>query len=359
MSELAPLLLPWFNKFGRHGLPWQKNINPYRIWISEIMLQQTQVKTVIPYYNKFIRQFPEVGALAKSDLDPVLHLWSGLGYYARARNMHRAARLVQDGFDGEFPRELETLMSLPGIGRTTAGAILALSLNRPYPVLDGNVKRVLIRYYGVYGWPGHKQVEDGLWEMAERNTARRKPAAYTQAIMDLGATVCLRSRPRCVSCPLTSGCYAFEKNQQHLLPTKKSKKPMPVRQVVFAVLENQEGEVLLEKRPAAGVWGGLWSFPEYDSSKALTTWISRNHFQKTDKLITLPKVRHTFSHFHLEITPVKTLVAEQANGVQDSDKYLWYSPLNDLEIGMAAPVKKLIERIYSTDAAPIADDPAA
>jgi len=357
MSELAPLLLPWFNKSGRHDLPWQKNINPYRVWISEIMLQQTQVKTVIPYYDKFTRQFPHVGALAESDLDSVLHLWTGLGYYARARNMHRAARWVEGRFGGEFPRELETLMSLPGVGRSTAGAILALSLNRPYPVLDGNVKRVLTRYYGVHGWPGRKQVENGLWEIAERNTARRKPAAYTQAIMDLGATVCVRSRPLCLSCPLKCGCYAFEKNQQSLLPTKKSNKPIPVRQVVFAILENQAGEVLLEKRPAAGVWGGLWSFPEYASGKALTNWIGQSHFQKLNKPIMLPKVRHTFSHFHLDITPVKTLVAEQTNAVQDNDKYLWYSPLNDLEIGMAAPVKKLIEQHYSTDTVLIDNDP--
>ncbi len=353
MSELAPLLLPWFKKFGRHDLPWQENINPYRVWVSEIMLQQTQVKTVIPYYRQFIRQFPDVVALAAADQDAVLHLWTGLGYYARARNLHHAARVVEDKFAGELPRELAALMSLPGIGRSTAGAILALSLNRPYPVLDGNVKRVLIRYYGIRGWPGGKEVQNKLWEIAERNMARRKPAAYTQAIMDLGATVCLRSRPLCLRCPLKSACYAFEKNQQPSLPAKRPKKPMPSRYVIFAILENPKAEVLLERRPATGLWGGLWSFPEHTSSSALTNWINRRHSQKIKKRVTLPTLKHTFSHFHLHITPVKIRICGPLAEVQDNANYLWYSPRNNPEIGMAAPVKKLIEQLFSKDRAPV------
>ena len=345
MTELAASLLPWFEQHGRHDLPWQQDVSPYRVWISEIMLQQTQVKTVIPYFIRFMGHFPGVDALAEASLDKVLHLWTGLGYYARARNMHRAAQVVVRDFAGRFPADLDTLMALPGIGRSTAGAILALSLDQPCPILDGNVKRVLTRFYGIHGWPGDRQVENRLWQLSERETPRRETAAYTQAIMDLGATICSRSRPRCVECPLTSNCYAFRHGEQDRLPTGKIKKPIPVRQAIFALLENEQGEILLEKRPPTGVWGGLWSFPEYKSDKELSAWIKTRCSLVSEELATLPEIRHTFSHFHLDITPVKGIIRDKADTIRDNGEYLWYSPEQGQEIGMAAPVKELIKNV--------------
>ena len=223
MPDLSAALLPWFKRHGRHDLPWQQDANPYRVWISEIMLQQTQVKTVIPYFRRFIERFPDARALADAPLDQALHLWTGLGYYARARNLHRAARIVVRDYDGSLPADPDALTALPGIGRSTAGAILSLGHGRRAPILDGNVKRALTRYYGIYGWPGRREVEKRLWELAEQETPQEDTAAYTQAIMDLGATVCTRNRPRCAECPLASGCHALRHGEQQQLPTGKTR----------------------------------------------------------------------------------------------------------------------------------------
>lgn len=342
MPELAAALLPWFELHGRHDLPWQQDVSPYRVWVSEIMLQQTQVKTVVPYFNRFVERFPDSGALAAAPLDRVLHLWTGLGYYARARNMHRAAQVIVRDFAGRLPADLDALMALPGIGRSTAGAILALGHGRRAPILDGNVKRVLTRYYGIAGWPGRKEVEKRLWELADRETPQRETAAYTQAIMDLGATVCTRSRPRCADCPLASACHAYRHGEQQHLPTGKTKKSLPVRRIIFALLENEQGEILLERRPPAGIWGGLWSFPEYRSASELTAWIKTRCSLVSEELTTLPEIRHTFSHFHLDITPVKAIIRDKADTIRDNGEFLWYSPEHGPEIGMAAPVKELI-----------------
>ena len=311
MPELAAALLPWFRQHGRHDLPWQQDASPYRVWVSEIMLQQTQVKTVIPYFIRFVERFPDAGALADAPLDRVLHLWTGLGYYARARNMHRAAQVIARDFAGRLPDDLNALVALPGIGRSTAGAIMTLGHGRRAPILDGNVKRVLARFYGIYGWPGHREVEKRLWELAGRETPQRETAAYTQAIMDLGATVCTRSGPRCADCPLASGCHAFRYGEQQLLPTGRTKTSLPVRRIFFAVLENEQGEILLEKRPPAGIWGGLWSFPEYSSDTELVDWIKTRAVLVSEALTTLPQIRHSFSHFHLDITPVKAVIPGQ------------------------------------------------
>ena len=345
MPELAAALLPWFKQHGRHDLPWQQDVSPYRVWVSEIMLQQTQVNTVIPYFIRFVERFPDAGALADASLDRVLHLWTGLGYYARARNMHRAAQVICRDFADRLPDDLNALMALPGIGRSTAGAILALGHGRCAPILDGNVKRVLARFYGIYGWPGHKRVEKHLWELAEQETPQREAAAYTQAIMDLGATVCTRPRPRCADCPLAPGCHAFRHGEQQRLPTGRTKNSLPVRQVIFALLENEQGEILLEKRPPAGVWGGLWSLPEYRSREELSDWIKTRASLVSDELSTLPQIRHSFSHFHLDITPVKGMIRDKADTIGDNEAYLWYAPERAPEIGMAAPVKALMKKV--------------
>ena len=345
MPELAAALLPWFKRHGRHDLPWQQDTDPYRVWVSEIMLQQTQVKTVIPYFVRFVERFPDACALAVAPLDQVLHLWTGLGYYARARNLHRAAQIIVRDFDGELPADLHTLMGLPGIGRSTAGAILTLGHGRRAPILDGNVKRVLTRFYGIYGWPGRREVEKRLWELAERETPQQETADYTQAVMDLGATVCTRSRPRCADCPLASGCHALRHGEQQQLPTGKTRNSLPVRKVVFALLQNEQGEILLEKRPPAGIWGGLWSFPEYRSGTELADWIEARAVLVSESLTTLPQIRHSFSHYHLDITPVKAVIRDKADTIRDNEAYLWYTPGHGQEIGMAAPVKALMKQV--------------
>lgn len=314
------------------------------MWVSEIMLQQTQVKTVIPYYERFMQRFPDVATLAAAPVDEVLHLWSGLGYYARGRNLHKAARLIMSDFGGVFPDEIDMLMSLPGIGRSTAGAVLALGLQQVHPILDGNVKRVLTRYHGVEGWPGDKSVEDRLWDIAALETPGRHIADYTQAIMDLGATVCTRSKPLCERCPLAAHCYARIHGQQSELPTRKKSKQLPVRQTVLAIIENKRGEVLLLRRPPAGIWGGLWSLPECPSDEALPEWLNRCFGSKVTTLTALQPLRHTFSHFHLDIHPYRAKL--RANDVAVRDEHTcWYRPDGQTRLGMAAPIAKLLSTL--------------
>ncbi len=348
MPELTTALLPWFERQGRHDLPWQQAANPYRVWVSEIMLQQTQVKTVIPYFLRFVECFPDPRTLAEAPLDRVLHLWTGLGYYARARNMHRAAGVIMQDYGGSLPTEPDALTALPGIGRSTAGAILALGYGHRAAILDGNVKRVLTRYYGIHGWPGHREVEKKLWELAERETPQQEVAAYTQAIMDLGATVCTRAGPRCADCPLATGCYARRHNAQQQLPTARPRRARPVRRAVFAVLENEQGEILLEQRPPTGVWGGLWSLPEYPSQAELADWIARRALLLSATLTPLPPLRHSFSHFHLDITPVRAVLRDRTDTIRDNDACLWYSPAQAAQIGLPAPVQALLKSFYST-----------
>ena len=261
-TDFSDKLLAWFDDHGRKHLPWQQNQTPYRVWLSEIMLQQTQVATVIPYYARFTERFPDVASLAASEEDEVLHLWTGLGYYARARNLRKTAiQLVRD-HNGEFPADLAQLQNLPGIGRSTAGAIMALAFKLPATILDGNVKRVLTRCYAIEGWPGKTQVSNSLWEIAEQLSPEQRIADYTQAIMDLGATLCTRSKPDCPSCPMHQSCLAYHHDRVKELPGKKPKKNMPVRQIHMIVVTNAENEVLLQRRPSQGLWGGLWGFPE-------------------------------------------------------------------------------------------------
>lgn len=316
-------------------MPWQKNPTPYRVWLSEIMLQQTQVATVIPYYQRFMERFPTVVELSDADIDQVLHLWTGLGYYARARNLHNAAQIVVSDFNGTFPNSVEELEQLPGIGRSTAGAIAALSMNIHAAILDGNVKRVLTRFHAVEGWPEQSKIKSELWNLAQAHTPKKDVAAYTQAIMDLGATVCTRSNPLCIKCPLKDHCKAFNTNTVSNYPGKKPKKTLPVKSVAMYIFQNEEGEVYLEKRPPTGIWGSLYSFPENNGD-------AKNGFALTRKRKSLEPLRHTFSHYHLDIQPELVTVKKNTKQVAESDRWLWYPLDHSVEVGLAAPVKKLL-----------------
>ena len=350
MNNFSDNVLEWFKSHGRRDLPWQKNPTPYRVWVSEIMLQQTQVATVIPYYQSFMKKFPSIAELAKADIDQVLHLWTGLGYYARARNLHKAAQTVVEKFSSEFPKSVEALESLPGIGRSTAGAIAALSMNIQAPILDGNVKRVLARFHTIEGWPEQTKVKNALWQIAEQYTPVKDVAEYTQAIMDLGATVCKRSNPGCDRCPLYSNCLAFTTNSIKKYPGKKPKKKLPVKSVVMYIFQNESGEVYLEKRPPNGIWGSLYSFPE-QALEADTTLAHESienipqHILPLKSGKSLQPLRHTFSHYHLDINPRMVAVKQNGVGVAETDHWLWYPLDHSVEVGLAAPVKKLLSKL--------------
>ncbi len=345
--ELAAALVAWHEQQGRHDLPWQHDRTPYRVWVSEIMLQQTQVSTVIPYYQRFMTRFPTVNALANAAIDDVLHLWTGLGYYARARNLHRAACRIRDEFDGEFPTTFEEVADLPGIGRSTAGAVLALSRGERFPILDGNVKRVLTRYFGVEGSTAEKSVVDRLWQLSNACTPEQSVDVYTQAIMDMGATVCTRHKPLCTYCPLAESCYARASGRQNELPTPRSARAARrSREVFMLVAMRQDGSVLLERRPESGIWGGLWCLPEFDTASAARTYAGHTLESAEAQPKPLTIVEHAFTHFDLVITPLLTRCAGQA-GVMDSIPTLWYNARDPARIGLPAPIKTLLENLSS------------
>jgi A/G-specific adenine glycosylase len=337
-------LLDWFDVHGRRDLPWQRDPSPYRVWISEIMLQQTQVATVIPYYERFMSRFPDITALAAAEQDQVLHYWSGLGYYARARHLHAAARQVVAESGGIFPEAFDDVIGLPGIGRSTAGAILSLACGQRHPILDGNVKRVLARHAAIEGWPGNTAVQARLWELADEYTPRQRVDAYTQAIMDLGATVCTRTRPACADCPLALDCAAHEAGRELDYPSPRPKKVLPVRAVAMLLLANEQHELLLEKRPPSGIWGGLWGFPEVKSAADVHAWCRNELGLQVTQTGTWPVMRHTFSHFHLDITPVHAAVSGTVDRIMEDVDLLWYKPDGSDERGLAAPVEKLIKQ---------------
>jgi len=332
-------ILKWFDQFGRKDLPWQHPATPYRVWLSEVMLQQTQVVTVIPYFNKFISQYPTIADLAEAPLDDVLSLWAGLGYYARARNLHKTAQIIAAS---GFPESLDELVALPGIGRSTAGAVLSIAFNSSHAILDGNVRRVLARFKALEGWTGGSLVSKQLWDISELYTPKLRAADYTQAMMDLGATLCTRSKPRCAQCPLKAECMALAQNKVHLLPTPKVSKKIPVKQAIFAVVTNKNNEFLLEKRPPVGIWGGLWSLPEFADKQALAEWISSNTLA-VDKTIELTAKRHTFSHYHLDYLPIQLIVDSPINNVMEADLRIWYKHTQTMNIGLPAPVKQLFD----------------
>lgn len=353
-DNMSELLLAWFIRHGRRDLPWQINPTPYRVWISEIMLQQTQVATVIPYFERFMQRFPQVQALAAAALDEVLHLWSGLGYYARARNLHRAAQVICTTCQGQFPDEFAALLNLPGIGRSTAGAILALSSGQRHAILDGNVKRVLARLHAVPGWPGHPKVQAQLWILAELHTPGANVASYTQAIMDLGATVCTRRLPDCPRCPLQTLCLAHAEQRTADYPAPGPRKLLPRRSTMMLMLRNERGEVLLEQRPPAGIWGGLWSFPECtaraDITDADTQNIGRWSVERLgfslDAIEFWPVLSHVFSHFQLDITPVSANVCTPAaRHVMEPRPTVWYNNQQPDARGLAAPVQRLLTQL--------------
>jgi len=308
------------------------------------MLQQTQVRTVIPYFERFMDRFPDVGALAAAPQDEVLRLWSGLGYYARARNLHKAARIICAEHGGELPDTLEALVELPGVGRSSAGSILALSRGQALPILDGNVKRVLCRHEAIHGWPGRREVELKLWERSAALVPQRNAAAYTQAIMDLGATVCTRGRPRCDDCPLHDTCEARRLGIQSELPEARPKRNIPVRRTRLALIENRLGEILLERRPAAGIWGGLWSLPECPAGSDASDWVRQRFGWAVADIETAPEFRHTFTHFHLDILPLRIRLSGEVSRVADAGEIAWRQPGAELDLGVAAPIRKLIER---------------
>lgn len=345
-------LLSWFDRHGRQDLPWQREPSPYRVWISEIMLQQTRVQTVREFFPRFMDRFPDARALADAPLDEVLHLWSGLGYYARARNLHRAAQIIRDDLAGVMPDDLETLQSLPGIGRSTAGAVLSLGRGQRHAILDGNVKRVLCRHRAIEGWPGQARVTRRLWTLAESLTPHERVADYTQAIMDLGATLCTRSQPDCAQCPVAQDCRARIDHRQHELPAPKPRATLPTRKTVFVIVQNREGHVLLERRPPAGVWGGLWSFPECAPGTVLEDWLEDQLGLVASTVDALPTVHHGFTHFRLEIEPIVASVTGDVGtpwSIMEGPDRLWYNNASPATLGLAAPVSKLLDRLHGSD----------
>lgn len=337
-EEFQRRLLAWFDRHGRHDLPWQQERSPYRVWVSEIMLQQTQVATVIPYFERFMARFPDLAALARAEQDEVLHLWTGLGYYARGRNLHKAAREVADHHGGELPLDLEALSALPGIGCSTAGAIIAQSSGRRAVILDGNVKRSLARLHAVEGWPGSTAVSRRLWALAEHYTPDERLVDYTQAMMDFGATLCRRGQPDCMACPFADVCVAHGRGEERRFPESKPRKALPTRTTLMLLLQDPEGRVLLEQRPSSGLWGGLWGLPQFDDIASLEAWLdSRAPGAELGRAWS--PFTHVFSHFRLEITP-QPAHCRGAFAVDESR--CWYDPGNPASIGLAAPVKSLL-----------------
>ncbi len=348
MEEFSQKVLAWFDNHGRRGLPWQQQKTPYRVWVAEIMLQQTQVAMVIPYFEKFIRRFPDVQALAGVTDDEVMSHWAGLGYYARARNLHRCAIQVVKKYHGEFPATQEELAALPGIGRSTAGAILSLAFGKRGIILDGNVKRVLSRYAAIEGWPGQAAVSKQLWRLAEQLTPNHRLDDYTQAMMDLGSLVCLRHQPECADCPLSEPCKARRQGLAGQLPGRKPKRPLPQKSARVIILRSQ-GKILLEKRPPVGIWGGLWSLPEIDvtlSERAVAELLRNRYGVKIEALEKVRSFNHVFSHFRLRIEPWIINTSIMQDRIQEPGEQ-WYRFRELSKIGMPGPIGQFLMKLAS------------
>ena len=377
MSEFSARVIQWQRKHGRHDLPWQ-GADAYRVWLSEIMLQQTQVTTVIPYFQRFVTSFPTITALATASEEEVLAHWSGLGYYARGRNLHRAARIIMQQHQGEFPQQFEQILELPGIGRSTAAAICALAFHQRRAILDGNVKRVLARYCGIEGWTGNKKIEEQLWQQAEkllppplrdqpegcRTRQSRGPeksegwaigtqragvrggsliATYTQALMDMGATLCTRSKPKCMTCPVQSDCAALQSNRVTELPAPRARKTVPEKHATFLMLLHGN-DILLEKRPPSGIWGGLWCTPQIDDGHGVLADYLQRGGMVVHERTELAEFTHTFTHFKLHITPVLLRVEQRPLQVQQADS-IWMDVGEALQGAIPTPVRKMLKQI--------------
>ncbi len=343
--SFSAAVLEWYYQHGRNNLPWQHPRTAYRVWVSEIMLQQTQVTTVIPYFERFMQRFPDIIQLAQAADDEVMHYWTGLGYYARARNLHKAAKTIMAQHGGEFPREFTEVQALPGIGRSTAGAILAQAFGQRHAILDGNVKRVLARYHGVEGWTGQARVQDQLWAYAEQHTPDQDLPDYTQAIMDLGSAVCIRSRPHCAECPLSPDCQALKTDRVRELPSLKPRKSIPVKTTRMLVLLNKDKHIMLEKRPPAGIWGGLWSLPEIPLESDVKSHCQQQYQFEIQAADDSDSFRHTFSHYHLDITPCLVEVKNPDQCVMEAGRILWYNTAQPDRLGLPAPVKMILNRM--------------
>jgi A/G-specific adenine glycosylase len=342
LPAFAPRLLAWQRTHGRHDLPWQVRRTPYRVWLSEVMLQQTQVATALPYFERFCAALPDLPALARAPLDEVLALWSGLGYYSRARNLHRAAALCAERHGGEVPDDFAALLALPGIGRSTAGAILAQAFGRRAAILDGNVKRVLCRSHAVDGFPGQPQVERRLWRLADALLPDADLPAYTQAVMDLGATVCVRTRPACPSCPLRADCRALAADRVAELPVPRPGRLLPERSAAWWLLVDADDRVLLERRPERGIWGGLWSLPEFPDADAAATALALRLGSDAGPPRALAPIRHVFSHFALHAQPLHWRLQGSSMAVADGAGERWLTRHELAALGLPQPVRQLL-----------------
>lgn len=342
----AEAVLHWSDRHGRKDLPWQREPTPYRVWVSEIMLQQTQVRVVMPYFERFVARFPTVSALAEAPEDSLMALWSGLGYYARARNLQRAARQIRDRHGGVFPSTIESLLTLPGIGRSTAGAILSLALGQRHPILDGNVRRVLARAFGVEGWTGRKAVLDELWALAERLTPDTRAGAYNQGMMDLGSQLCTRHAPVCDRCPVSEHCIARLENRQAELPRPRPRRSLPERATLMLLLVGASGEILLERRPHGGIWGGLWSLPEIVPDADPLDWCLGQLGIRPRRVEMHAGRRHTFTHFNLNIRVARIeLGASPARVDDDASSRRWLCRRDLKSLGVPAPVKSILDSL--------------
>jgi len=342
LAPFAERLLDWHARHGRHDLPWQQPREPYRVWLSEIMLQQTQVATVIPYFERFLERFPDVAALAAAPADEVLALWAGLGYYARARNLHHCAQAVVTEHGGEFPREIEALQALPGIGRSTAAAILSQAHGDRHAILDGNVRRVLSRHAAIEGWPGAPAQQKKLWALAETLLPQTRLADYTQAIMDLGASLCSTRKPACAICPVNADCGARLQDRVAEIPAAKPRRERPQRHTQVLLIENEAGALLLERRPPAGIWGGLWCPPLVDSDGDWREACRERYGLVAETAESLPALQHAFTHFDLELRPLRIRATPATQAAEPAERA--WTKIDDPNKGLPAPIRKLLDR---------------
>ena len=343
-ASFANTVLKWYRRYGRHGLPWQGQ-NAYRVWLSEIMLQQTQVNTVIPYYQSFLKRFPNLKSLANASIDEVLQHWQGLGYYARARNLHKAAQIIRDRHKGRFPRDFDEVIALPGVGRSTAGAILSFAFGQNWPILDGNVKRVLARCFRVPGWYGQSETMNQLWYLTESVTPEQNTADFNQAMMDIGSMLCLKTNPKCEACPLKQLCSSYRHHSQAQFPQKKPTRSKPQKQTLM-LLHRHQDTILLWRRPPSGIWGGLWSLPEVDDESAISLWQqSFLTMVQSPRKIQQKVIRHQFTHFGLDISLAFIEMDNRPKKMADQDNYEWVEIERLPQYGLPAPVRKLLSTL--------------